>query len=111
MKKAFLLGMLFAATVCNAQVVLWNGEDKEVNSDGGFWNRADPKVVEEGGNKCLKIMTKAKTGDWDNEHFNAHLHTHSQTTETLKIGITKRQTCIAVLLIPATRVSLQHQDW
>ena len=73
MKKAFLLGMLFAATVCNAQVVLWDGEDKEVNSDGGFWNRAEPTVVEEGGNKCLKITTKAKTGDWDNEHFNAHL--------------------------------------
>ena len=47
MKKVFLLAMLFAATVCNAQVVLWDGTDKEVGSDGGFWNRADPTVVEE----------------------------------------------------------------
>ena len=73
MKKVFLLSMLFAATVCNAQVVLWDGTDKEVGSDGGFWNRADPTVVEEGGNNCLKITTKAKTGDWDKEHCNAGL--------------------------------------
>ena len=73
MKKLFLLGMLFAATVCNAQVVLWNGTDKEVGSDGGFWGRADATVVDEGGNKCLKITTKANPGGWANEHFNAHL--------------------------------------
>ena len=65
--------MLFAATVCNAQVVLWNGEDKEVGSDGGFWGRADPTVVEEGGNKCLRITTKANPGGWDKEHCNAGL--------------------------------------
>ena len=65
--------MLFAATVCNAQVVLWDGTGKEVGSDGGFWGRADATVVEEGGNKCLKIKTKANPGGWDNEHFNAHL--------------------------------------
>ena len=73
MKKVFLLAMLFAATVCNAQVVLWNGTDKEVGSDGGFWGRADATVVDEGGNKCLKITTKANPGGWANEHFNAHL--------------------------------------
>ena len=73
MKKLFLLSMLFAATVCNAQVVLWDGTDKEVGSDGGFWGRADATVVDEGGNKCLKITTKANPGGWANEHFNAHL--------------------------------------
>jgi hypothetical protein len=36
MKKVFLLGMLLTATVCNAQEVLWNGEDRELGSDGGF---------------------------------------------------------------------------
>ena len=56
MKKLFLLATMFAATVCNAQTVLWDGEDKEVGSDGGFWNRAEPTVVEEDGNKCLKII-------------------------------------------------------
>ena len=75
MRKLFLLGMLFAATVCNAQVVLWDGTDKEVGSNGGFWDRADPTVVVDGGNKCLKITTKANPnpGGWDKEHCNAGL--------------------------------------
>ena len=37
--------MLFAATVCNAQVVLWDGTDKEVGSDGGFWTERTRKSV------------------------------------------------------------------
>ena len=73
MKKVLLLAIMFAATVCNAQVVLWNGDDKEVGSDGGFWNRADPTVVEEDGNKCLKVTLKANPGGWDKEHCNAAL--------------------------------------
>lgn len=73
MRKLFLLGMLFAATTGFSQIVIWNGEDKEVGSAGGFWGRADATVVEEGGNKCLKITTKANPGNWENEHFNAHL--------------------------------------
>ena len=75
MRKLFLLGMLFAATTGFSQIVIWNGEDKELGSDGGFWVRADATVVEEGGNKCLKITTKANPNpeDWPNEHFNAHL--------------------------------------
>lgn len=70
MKKIFLLGMLFAATVCNAQVVIWDGEGKEIGSDGGFWNRADPTVVEEDGNKFMKFTLKANPGGWDKEHCN-----------------------------------------
>ena len=73
MKKVFLLGMLFAATVCNAQVVLWNGEDKEVGSDGGFWPRAEPTVIDQDGNKCLKVTLQANPGGWDQEHHNAAL--------------------------------------
>ena len=75
MRKLFLLGMLFAATTGFSQIVIWNGEDKELGSDGGFWGRADATVEEEGGNKCLKITTKANPnpGGWANEHFNAHL--------------------------------------
>jgi hypothetical protein len=65
--------MLFAATICNAQVVLWNGDDKELNSDGGFWNRADPTVVEDDGNKCLKVTLRGNPGGWDQEHHNAAL--------------------------------------
>ena len=73
MKKVFLLSMLFAATVCNAQVVLWDGTDKEVGSDGGFWDRANPTVVEEDGNKIMKFTLKANPGGWDKEHCNAGL--------------------------------------
>lgn len=74
MKKFFLLAMMFAATVCNAQVVLWDGEDKEVGSDGGFWDRANPTVVAENeNNKCLKVTLKANPGGWDQEHHNAAL--------------------------------------
>ena len=70
MKKLILtLVTLVTATAASAQIVIWNGEDK----NGGFWDRADPTVVDDEGNKCLKITTKAKTGDWENEHFNAHL--------------------------------------
>ena len=65
--------MLFAATVCNAQVVLWDGTDKEVGSDGGFWNRAEPTVVEDEGNKIMKFTLKDNPGGWDQEHHNAAL--------------------------------------
>ena len=53
MKKILLLATMLVATMCNAQVILWNGDDKEVGSDGGFWNRAEPTVIEEGDNKTL----------------------------------------------------------
>lgn len=70
MKKIFLLGILFVATVCNAQVIIWDGEGKEIGSDGGFWNRADPTVVEEDGNKFMKFTLKANPVGWDKEHCN-----------------------------------------
>jgi len=70
MKKLLLtLVTLVTATAASAQIVIWNGEDK----NGGFWDRANPTVVEEEGNKVLKITTKANPGGWENEHFNAHL--------------------------------------
>ena len=65
--------MLFAATTSFSQVILWNGDDKEVGSDGGFWKRADPTVVEENGNKGMKFTLKANPGGWDQEHHNAAL--------------------------------------
>ena len=71
---AFFLILCAVSTITMAQVVLWNGENKEVGSDGGFWNRAEPTVVqEEGGNKCLKVTLKANPGGWDQEHHNAAL--------------------------------------
>ena len=61
---------MFVATVCNAQVILWDGNDKEAGSDGGFWGRATPTVVEEDGNKCMKFTTSASETGWDKEHCN-----------------------------------------
>ena len=73
MKKILLLAALFAATTCNAQTIIWNGEDKKLGSDGGFWNRADPTVVEKDGSKCLKITLKENAGGWADEHRMAAL--------------------------------------
>ncbi len=78
--------MLFAASVCNAQVVLWNGEDKELGSHDGFWNRADPVVIEEttGGNKCLRITLKENGGGWADEHRMAALDLASANLQGLR---------------------------
>ena len=73
MRKLFLLSMLFVATTGFSQVVLWNGDDKEAGSDSGFWGRAEPTVVDEGGNKVMKFTLKANPGGWDQEHHNAAL--------------------------------------
>ena len=70
MRKLFLLGMLFAATVCNAQVVLWDGEDASItsrNAYGGFWDRGNPSVVDnpekDGINTSDKCLKFTMTGD------------------------------------------------
>jgi hypothetical protein len=65
MKKLLLMATMFASTVCNAQVVLWDGEDESItsrNEYGGFWDRCTPSVVENPekdgintSNKCLKF--------------------------------------------------------
>lgn len=74
MKKHLLtLFMMLAAVTASAQIVLWNGDDKVTGTGGGFWNRADPTVVEDGGNKVLKITPKSNPGGWDQEHHNAAL--------------------------------------
>lgn len=66
MKKLILtLVTLVTATAASAQIVLWNGDGKETGSDGGFWNRSTPTVVEEDGNKCLKITLADATNDWE----------------------------------------------
>ena len=68
------MAMTVAAMTTSAQVVLWDGEDKNPGDDSGFWNRADPTVVEEAdGNKCLQVTLKANPDGWDKEHCNAAL--------------------------------------
>ena len=62
--------MLFAASVCNAQVVLWDGEDASItsrNAYGGFWDRGNPSVVDnpekDGINTSDKCLKFTMTGD------------------------------------------------
>ena len=73
MKKVFTLCIAIMASVTTfAQTTLWNGEDKELGSDGGFWDqRCERKVVEnplkEGvntSNKCLEF--KITGNEWNN---------------------------------------------
>ena len=74
MKKRLLtLAMTMATLAASAQIVIWNGDKKETGSDGGFWNRANPTVVDEDGNKVMKFTLKANPGGWDQEHHNAAL--------------------------------------
>ena len=66
--------MTVAAMTASAQVVLWDGEDKNPGDESGFWNRADPTVVEEDdGNKCLQVTLRNNPEGWDKEHCNAAL--------------------------------------
>ena len=52
--------MLFAATVCSAQTMLWDGEEAILGSKGGCWDDGNPTVVANpakdavnGSDKCL----------------------------------------------------------
>ena len=66
-KQLLMLAFAMAAMTAQAQIVVWNGEDKELGSMGGFWDRCNPSVVENPekdgintSNKCLKFTM---TGD------------------------------------------------
>jgi len=57
-----MLAFAMAAMTASAQTVLWDGENKELGTMGGFWDRGNPLVVENPekdgintSNKCLKF--------------------------------------------------------
>ena len=72
MKKVFTLCVAIMASVATfAHTTLWNGEDKEVGTMGGFWDRCSPEVVENptkdavnSSDKCLKFTITGT--NWDN---------------------------------------------
>ena len=74
MKKFTLIALAIMASATSfAQTTLWNGEDKELNTDGGMWDRCSPKVVEtpdkndvNSSSKCLEFTTNDKEYDWEN---------------------------------------------
>ncbi len=75
MKKFTLVALaMMASASCFAQQTLWDGEDKAIGADhtsNGFWDRCDPKVVEnpekDGINtsdKCVMFRISGK--EWNN---------------------------------------------
>lgn len=78
MKRFTLIALAIMASATSfaqsEQTVLWNGEDKELNTDGGMWaDRCDPKVIEtpdkndvNGSSKCLEFTINDKENDWEN---------------------------------------------
>lgn len=76
MKKFTLIALAIMASATSfAQTTLWNGEDKELNTDGGMWaDRCDPKVVVNPdknndvntSDKCLEFTINDKENDWEN---------------------------------------------
>lgn len=64
MKKVFTLCVAIMASAATfAQTILWDGKDKELGTNGGFWNDGNPEVVanpeRDGINtseKCLKFV-------------------------------------------------------
>ena len=76
MKKFTLIALAIMASATSfAQTSLWNGEDKDFNTDGGMWaDRCDPKVVVNPdknndvntSDKCLEFTINDKENDWEN---------------------------------------------
>ena len=96
MKKVFTLCVAIMASVATfAQTTLWNGEDKELGSDGGFWDqRCERKVVEnplkEGvntSNKCLEF--KITGNEWNNGSAAIGLNTSSFESKRMSLMIKK----------------------
>lgn len=75
MKKFTLVALaMMASASCFAQTTLWNGENNNIGDNhkaNGFWDRLDPKVVQnpakDGINKSDKCVKFTITGNnWDN---------------------------------------------
>ena len=91
MKKVFTLCVAIMASVATfAQTPLWKGEDKDVNTDGGFWDRCSSKVVEnplkKGVNtsdKCLQF--EITSNEW--EHGSAAMSLNSPSFESKRMSL------------------------
>ena len=95
MKKVFTLCVAIMASAATfAQTTLWDDEDKEINSDGGFWNRCSPKVVENPDNnginssdKCLEF--KITGNEWNNGSAAIGLNKPSFESKRISLMIKK----------------------
>ena len=95
MKKVFTLCVAIMASVATfAQTTLWDGEDKDVNTDGGFWDRCGSKVVVnplKGGvntsDKCLQFEITGN--EWNNGSAAIGLSTSSFESKRISLMIKK----------------------
>ena len=96
MKKVFTLCVAIMASAATfAQTSLWNGEDKEINSDGGFWDqRCERNVVENPdkngvntSNRCLEF--KITGNEWNNGSAAIGLSTSSFESKRMSLMIKK----------------------
>ena len=95
MKKVFTLCVAIMASVATfAQTILWDGEDKNVNTDGGFWDRCSSKVVEnpqkEGVNtsdKCLQFEISGN--EWNKGSAAMSLNSPSFDSKRISLMIKK----------------------
>lgn len=96
MKKVFTLCVAIMASVATfAQTILWDGEDKDLGTDGGFWDkRCERKVVENpdknGINSSVKCLEFKITGnEWNNGSAAIGLNTSSFLSKRMSLMIKK----------------------
>lgn len=95
MKKVFTLCVAIMASVATfAQTTLWDGENCNEGTDGGFWDRCSSKVVvnpqKEGVNtsdKCLQF--KITGNEWNNGSAAIGLSTFSFESKRISLMIKK----------------------
>lgn len=73
-KLSIIFASILAASSAFAATTIWNGDDSEVNTSGGWWDRCQPKVIEEDGNKVLQftIYKEGKgvsSNDWEQNNI------------------------------------------
>ena len=91
MKKVFTLCVAIMASVATfAQTTLWNGEDKRLGTDGGFWDRCSRKVVKNpakdgvnSSDNCLEF--KITGNDW--EHGSAAMNLNSPSFDSKRMSL------------------------
>ena len=95
MKKVFTLCVAIMASAATfAQTTLWNGEDKELGKDGGFWDRCGRSVVENPqkngvntSDRCLEF--KITGNEWNNGSAAMNLNSPSFESKRMSLMIKK----------------------
>lgn len=118
MKKVFTLCVAIMASVATfAQTtLLWDGEDKELGKDGGFWDRCSPKVVENSAkdgvnssDKCLEF--KITGNEWNNGSAAIGLNASSFESKRMSLMIKKDKDSNVRIEIKCNNVTKKVAAW